>query len=560
MPARKLQHSVRQNFVNELSDDDDVRDFLMSVSNREIDPYRDVQIQNKKTGKSRSISIPEPILAAVQKDLLNHLESVLGNKKSPLPKISVHAHAYVKGRSQVSAAQVHTSMRWGVKVDIESFFDHISEVHVVKALARAGISQYEAEAIATICTRVPFNYPSELPPKYSRFTRTIKPAFTALDIAFDKSLKEIPAGMSADRTTLSTSEATLIRREYNKSSLPHFGRMSKWRLPPELKYQEDDIQFVIPPKKVKRLGAINKRDPKAFVVKSPDRMTKALGRRFKMVRRAFLENLSAAHKIFKSQINPGAALNRLPTADSYLRKVKLGYLPQGASTSGLLANLVMSDFDDHVAKHARNYGLRYSRYSDDIVLSSRSNSYTKEKALKTISFLQQSLEFYGFTLNKSKTKIITPGSRKFVLGLLVDTNSVRLPAKIRDRITSTIWKVATQGDVWVESTPQPHLLNESHFLPHKRRGSHLMENTPSDPISSLLGWLSYCKVADRTFLSKVHSKLARGRWKFENPAHEHLIKNHVSNLLSLKSEQKNDAPSSPSKADYAFRRILDITS
>jgi hypothetical protein len=560
MPARKLQHSVRQNFVNQLSADEDVRDFLMSVSNREIDPYRDVQIQNQKTGKSRSISIPEPILAEVQKVLLNHLESMVGNQKTSKSKISEHAHAYVKGRSQVTAAKVHTSMRWGVKVDIESFFDHISEVHVVKALTRAGIPQYEAEAIATICTRVPFNYPSELPPKYSRFTRTIKPAFTVLDTAFVKALKDIPAGMSADKTTLGTSEAVLVRREYNKSSLPHFGKKSKWRLPLELKYQEDDTQFVIPPKKAKRLGALNKLDPKAFVVKSPDRMTKSLGRRFKLVRQAFQENLNVAHKIFKSQINPGASGNRLPTADSYLRKVKLGYLPQGASTSGFLANLVMADFDYHIAKHSRNYGLRYSRYSDDIVLSSRSNSYTKEKALKTISFLQQSLEFYGFTLNKGKTKIITPGSRKFVLGLLVDTNSVRLPAKIRDRITSTIWKVATQGDAWIQSAPQPHLLNESHFLPHKRRGSHLMENTPSDPMSSLLGWLSYCKVADRIFLSKVHSKLARGRWKFENPAHEKLIKNHVGNLLSTKSEQTKVAPTIPPKAEYAFRSILDINS
>ena len=51
-----------------------------------------------------------------------------------------------------------------------------------------------------------------------------------------------------------------------------------------------------------------------------------------------------------------------------------GLLPQGAPTSGAISNLVMRDAeDDALYAVASRLGLRYTRYSDDLYFSARSD-------------------------------------------------------------------------------------------------------------------------------------------------------------------------------------------
>jgi len=112
----------------------------------------------------------------------------------------------------------------------------------------------------------------------------------------------------------------------------------------------------------------------------------------------------------------------------------IGHLPQGAPTSPKLANLIVKNLDFEVNDIAKKYSLVHTRYADDMIFSTIDNSFDFKKAqcfIKEIFFI---LPKYGLLPNRQKTKIIPPGGRKIVLGLLVDTEKVRLPKYFRRRL------------------------------------------------------------------------------------------------------------------------------
>ena len=77
-------------------------------------------------------------------------------------------------------------------------------------------------------------------------------------------------------------------------------------------------------------------------------------------------------------------------------------------------------FDQEVAAFADREGLVYSRYADDLSLSTTARTFTREGAARVIGQIYQLMGGYGLSPNRTKTKVIPPGARKVVLGLLVD--------------------------------------------------------------------------------------------------------------------------------------------
>ena len=118
---------------------------------------------------------------------------------------------------------------------------------------------------------------------------------------------------------------------------------------------------------------------------------------------------------------------------------RLGHLPQGAPTSPLLSNLVMRQFDKRMSKLALNRGLVYSRYADDLALSSDDEGFSRASALSVISTVKSILREHGFRAHHTKTKIIPPGSRRIVLGLLVDGDEPRLTKAYRRNLNQHLY-------------------------------------------------------------------------------------------------------------------------
>jgi retron-type reverse transcriptase len=99
-------------------------------------------------------------------------------------------------------------------------------------------------------------------------------------------------------------------------------------------------------------------------------------------------------------------------------KVKRFVLPQGAPTSPVLTNIVCQKLDFLLTGVAKRFGLKYSRYADDITFSSMHNVYQNDS--KFIKEVHRIIAEQNFHIKESKTRLQKDGYRKEVTGLLVN--------------------------------------------------------------------------------------------------------------------------------------------
>lgn len=113
---------------------------------------------------------------------------------------------------------------------------------------------------------------------------------------------------------------------------------------------------------------------------------------------------------------------------------RMGHLPQGAPTSPMLANIAMQAADAEFDALARSAGMVYTRYADDLVLSTSDKNFTRDIASGLVGSVYRILGKYGFSPNVAKTEVIPPRARKVVLGLLVDDLTPRLPREFKEKM------------------------------------------------------------------------------------------------------------------------------
>lgn len=121
-----------------------------------------------------------------------------------------------------------------------------------------------------------------------------------------------------------------------------------------------------------------------------------------------------------------------------------GVLPQGAPTSGALANAATMQLDDRLSAIADTFGLVYTRYSDDLTFST-AFSWNRDTSSSLSRAVQRAAVNEGFQLNSKKTRVVPPGARHIVLGLLVDGDKVRLLPEFRQRLAGHIRGVEVFG-------------------------------------------------------------------------------------------------------------------
>ena len=97
-------------------------------------------------------------------------------------------------------------------------------------------------------------------------------------------------------------------------------------------------------------------------------------------------------KDFFPSVRPARVTRALRTAGANVRMARLlcrlvtfnHQLPQGASTSVGIGNLVLARLDSRLATLARKHGFAYTRYVDDLVLSGGSRLARFERTAETI--------------------------------------------------------------------------------------------------------------------------------------------------------------------------------
>ena len=113
----------------------------------------------------------------------------------------------------------------------------------------------------------------------------------------------------------------------------------------------------------------------------------------------------------------------------------------------MIANLSVRSLDEKITAIAESHGLVYSRYADDLCLSTRRTEFTRAEAAKVIGKVYDLMGSFGFSPNLTKTHVLPPGSRKIVLGLLVDGPYPRLTREFRAKLRMHLYYLESLGPV-----------------------------------------------------------------------------------------------------------------
>ena len=128
-------------------------------------------------------------------------------------------------------------------------------------------------------------------------------------------------------------------------------------------------------------------------------------------------------------------------------------LPQGASTSPALSNLVAWKFDKRLTGLAEKLGCRYTRYADDITFSGTGE--VTEKIGWLLAKIRHIAEDEGFRINQKKTRVHRPHTAQMVTGIVVNERP-GVPRKLVRRLRAILHRAQFEGLESQNREDRPH--------------------------------------------------------------------------------------------------------
>lgn len=165
-----------------------------------------------------------------------------------------------------------------------------------------------------------------------------------------------------------------------------------------------------------------------------------------------------------------------------------GKLPIGFSTSPILSNACLLSFDQRLAQISETRGWIYTRYADDIMLSTDDRAKLSDADTVIEDCLSAEIGD-DFRLNPAKSKLTTIGRKVKHLGLVIlPSGDVAIDRDVRNRIES-----------WIHF-----------YLRDRAKLLKIFEETPNqgmeEGLERLSGLVSYAHSADPAYLEKLRSK------------------------------------------------------
>lgn len=113
-----------------------------------------------------------------------------------------------------------------------------------------------------------------------------------------------------------------------------------------------------------------------------------------------------------------------------------GGLPQGTPLSPLLTNIIMVPFDYHFQSYCWKNNLCYTRYADDLLISSKYEIDVD----KVIEHINNLLNNYGYIINRDKIRYGSSAGRNWNLGLMLNKdNKITLGHKKKQRLKAALY-------------------------------------------------------------------------------------------------------------------------
>lgn len=127
-------------------------------------------------------------------------------------------------------------------------------------------------------------------------------------------------------------------------------------------------------------------------------------------------------------------------------------LPQGSPTSPVISNLIGNILDVRLAKIARASGCSYSRYADDITISTSLPSFPEAVAVPVLGSprwvlsdqVQNAVHGAGFRINESKTRLLDRQVRQDVTGI-VTNQVVNVNSDYRRKARAMVHRLRSTG-------------------------------------------------------------------------------------------------------------------
>ncbi|CAD0360106.1 hypothetical protein CFBP498_44120 [Xanthomonas hortorum pv. vitians] len=127
-------------------------------------------------------------------------------------------------------------------------------------------------------------------------------------------------------------------------------------------------------------------------------------------------------------------------------------LPQGAPTSPVISNLIGNILDVRLSKVARAHGCAYTRYADDITISTSQTEFPNAIATQVdpasrwtlAKDVEHAVAACGFRINHAKTRLLHRRSRQDVTGIVVNRH-VNVNSDYRRAVRAMVNNLCSTG-------------------------------------------------------------------------------------------------------------------
>ena len=137
-------------------------------------------------------------------------------------------------------------------------------------------------------------------------------------------------------------------------------------------------------------------------------------------------------------------------------------LPQGTPLSPTLTNLLMVEFDKWMTEYAYANALRYTRYADDLIISSKYSFRFDPIVSDIIEYMEEN--DYPFTVNESKTRYGSSSGSNFNLGLMLNKeNNITIGHRKKKELKNSLFFFYKNQADW-DSYDKYKLLGELEWL------------------------------------------------------------------------------------------------
>lgn len=181
-------------------------------------------------------------------------------------------------------------------------------------------------------------------------------------------------------------------------------------------------------------------------------------------------------------------------------------LPQGARTSPTVSNIIMTRIDQRITKYCQLFGVRYTRYADDMLFSSSEFSFIEKRwFLKKIKHILSSL---SLKLNYEKLKF---GHKEIVLnGYIISATGIRLSRNRLSDIRHVITCINKNYAI-IKAAGEDAFLQKMNSLSLKHRDLSVFPfKTVFQVTQYLVGYRSYLiSMADASDTSPFQNDLQR---------------------------------------------------